>query len=101
VTRTKRSKLTFSRAFTLEGAECSFPAGVYELVTDEELIEGLSFPAYRRVASWILALMQNSNNSTEMIMVDPVELAAAHARDVAGTNSLAECVVPAIISKAE
>ncbi len=47
MTRTKRSALTFSHAFTLEGGERSFPAGVYEVVTDEELIEGLSFPAYR------------------------------------------------------
>jgi hypothetical protein len=29
------------------------PAGEYELVNDEELVEGLSFPVYRRVASWI------------------------------------------------
>jgi len=45
MTRTKRSTLTFRRAFTLEGADRSFPAGAYELVTDEELIEGLSFPS--------------------------------------------------------
>jgi hypothetical protein len=51
MTRTKRSTLTFNRAFTLEGVDRSFPAGAYELVMDEELIEGLSFSAYRRVAS--------------------------------------------------
>jgi hypothetical protein len=86
MTRTKRSTLTFSRAFTLEGAERSFPAGVYELVTDEELIEGLSFPAYRRVASWILTPPQNSSGPTEMIMIDPAELAAAHTRDAPFRN---------------
>ena len=83
MTRTKRSTLTFSRAFTLEGSERLFPAGAYELVTDEELIEGLSFPAYRRIASWILTPPQNSSSSTEMIMIDPAELAAAHTRDAA------------------
>ena len=86
MTRTKRSTLTFSHAFTLKGAERSFPAGAYELVTDEELIEGVSFPAYRRVASWILTPPQNSSSLTEMIMIDPAELAAAHARDAALRN---------------
>ena len=43
--RTKRSTLTFRRAFTLEGATRSFSAGAHDLVTDEELIKGLSFPS--------------------------------------------------------
>ena len=86
MTRTKRRTLTFSRAFKLESVERSFPAGAYELVMDEELIEGLSFPVYRRVASWILAAAQNSRNATELIMIDPAEFTAAHGRDAACTN---------------
>jgi hypothetical protein len=86
MTRTKRRTLTFSRAFKLKGVERSFSAGAYELVTDEELIEGLSFPVYRRVASWILAPAQDSSNATEMIMIDAVEFTAAHVRDAACTN---------------
>lgn len=84
--RTKRSTLIFRRAFTLKGIERSLPAGAYELVTDEELIEELSFPVYRRVSSWILAPAQNSDTATEMIIIDPVELAAAHASDLACTK---------------
>jgi len=95
MTRTRRSTLTFSHAFALKGIEHPLPAGAYELVTDEELIEGLSFPVYRRVASWILA-QRDSGASTEMIVVDPVELAAAHAHDVAGTNSSGASTMPAI-----
>ena len=86
MTRTTRSTVTFSRAFTLEAVNRSFPAGAYELVTDEELIEGISFPAYRRVASWILASAQNSISGTEMIAIDPVDFSAAHARDAAYAN---------------
>lgn len=82
MTRTERSKLTFGRPFTLKGGERSFPAGAYELVTEEELIEGLSFPAYRRIASWIFVPAQNPG-TTEMIMIDPVNLAAVHASDLA------------------
>ena len=90
MTRTKRSTLTFSRAFTLEGGKRSFPAGAYEVVTDEELIEGLSFPAYRRVASWMLTPAQNSSSPTEMITIDPIELATAHARDAAYAHKLSD-----------
>jgi len=100
MTRTKRSRQTFSRAFTLKGAERSLPAGAYELVTDEELIEGLSFPAYRRVGSWLLAPAQNSSISTEMIIVDPIELAAAHANDVAYINLSIERSIPTSTIKA-
>ena len=54
MTRTKRRKLTFKRPFTLKGVERQLPPGEYEVATDEELIEELSFPVYRRVASWIM-----------------------------------------------
>src|SRR6476659_9343986 len=57
------------------------PAGVYEVVTDEELIEGLSFPVYRRVATMIMAPAQSSQPSIEMLTVDPQDLAAAMKRD--------------------
>ena len=81
VTRTKRRTLTFKRPFVLNGVERQLPAGAYELVTDEELIEELSFPVYRRVATWIMAPAQNSMTATEMISVDPAEIAQAHERD--------------------
>jgi hypothetical protein len=37
-----------------------FARGNYEVVTDAELIEGLSFPVYRRVATMMLAPTQSS-----------------------------------------
>jgi hypothetical protein len=55
------------------------PAGNYEIVTDEELIEGLSFPIYRRVATMLLAPAQS--HSTEMLTIDPLDLRAAMERD--------------------
>ena len=83
MTRTKRRKLTFKRPFTLKGVDCQLPPGDYELVTDEELIEELSFPVYRRVASWIMARAQGVATATEMISIDPAELTIAHERDQA------------------
>jgi hypothetical protein len=51
------------------------PAGNYEVVTDEELIEGVSFPVYRRVATMMLAPTQSSQApSIEMLIIDPRDL---------------------------
>ena len=47
--RTSRRTVTFARPFSLRGIETEQPAGTYAVETDEELLEGLSFPAYRRL----------------------------------------------------
>ena len=78
MTRTTRRKVTFSQPFMLRGIGRTLDPGEYELVTDEELIEELSFPVYRRVASWIIAPAENSIGATEMIPIDPAEFAAAN-----------------------
>jgi hypothetical protein len=58
------------------------PAGDYEVVTDEELIEGISFPIYRRVATMMPAPTPSSQApSIEMLTIDPRDLAAALERD--------------------
>jgi hypothetical protein len=44
--RTTSKTVTFSRPFFLKGVDRLLPPGDYRVVTDEELIEGLSFPAY-------------------------------------------------------
>ena len=49
--RTTRKIVEFSNPFSMKGVGRVLPAGNYEIVTDEELIEGLSFPVYRRVAT--------------------------------------------------
>ena len=77
MTRTRRKRLTFAKDFTLVGVDHSMPAGVYEIITDEVLIEGLNFPVYRRTATWIMARASPSG-SEEMVAVDPAALAAAH-----------------------
>jgi hypothetical protein len=49
IMRTQRRFVVFSNPFVLKGIDRLLPPGRYEVVTDEELIEGLSFPVYRRV----------------------------------------------------
>jgi hypothetical protein len=68
-------------SFLDRGSGASFTAGTYEIVTDAELIEGLSFPVYRRVATMILAPTQSFQGSIVMLTIDPSDLAAAMKRD--------------------
>ena len=51
-------------------------------MTDEELIEGLSFPAYRRVSTAIF-VPAPSGSAVEMVTIDPLDLQAAQERDAA------------------
>jgi hypothetical protein len=79
--RTTRKIVKFSRPFSIEGVGRVLPPGDYEVVTDAELIEGLSFPVYRRVATVILAPTQSYQPSIEMLTIDPFDLTAAIERD--------------------
>ena len=51
--RTTRESITFDHPFSLTAVDKLQPAGTYAVDIDEELIEGLSFLAYRRVATTI------------------------------------------------
>jgi hypothetical protein len=87
--RTSRKTVTFTQPFSLSGIEVQ-PAGTYTVETDEELLPGLSFPAYRRVASLIFLRSRGGGPVVEEIAsVDPLELQAAQERD-AGLHTLAD-----------
>lgn len=76
--RTTRETVVFDHPFRLSGLDEEQPAGAYTVVTDEDLIEGLSFLAYRRVATTIyLPLRPGGSGSVQAIKVDPRELDAA------------------------
>jgi hypothetical protein len=82
-TRTSSKTVTFARPFLLKGVDRILLAGDYRVVTDEELIEGLSFPAYRRVSTMIFVPAQNAS-SVEMVAIDPQELQVAQEREANG-----------------
>lgn len=87
--RTTRKIVKFSNPFSIEGVGRVLPAGNYEVVTDEELIEGLSFPVYRRVATMMLAPTETSQApSIEMLTIDPVDLMAALERDTQAVKAV-------------
>ena len=82
--RTTRTTVTFKRSFLLSGIDEEQPAGVYDIETDEERLEGLSFPAYRRVLTLIHLHPKTSNPGLSQSMrIDPDELKAALQRDQA------------------
>ncbi len=81
-TRTHRKSVVFSHHFELKGVDRILPPGDYRVVTDEELIEGLSFPVYRRVSTMIFVPAQSHHaSSVEMVAIDPLDLQAAQGRD--------------------
>jgi hypothetical protein len=89
--RTTREPITFAHPFVLDGTEGVQPAGTYNVEVDEELIEGLSFLAYRRIATTIyLPLGSGAVGSHQAVRVDPGELEAAHWN----TNSLGLAAKP-------
>jgi hypothetical protein len=82
--RTIRKTISFLRPFYLKGVDRLLPSGDYQVMTDEELIEGLSFPAYRRVSTAIF-VPAPSGSGIEMAIIDPLDLQAAQDQD-AKTN---------------
>jgi hypothetical protein len=64
----------------LKGVDRILTAGDYRVVTDEELIDGSSFPVYRRVSTMIFVPGQYAS-SVEMVAIDPQELQAAQERN--------------------
>ena len=80
--RTSSNTVTFRRSFRLKGVDRMLPPADYRVVTDEELIEGLSFPAYRRISTMIF-VPAPSGSAVEMATVDPLDLETALEQDAA------------------
>lgn len=76
-TRTTKRTVTFARPFTLGESSEEFPAGRYAIETDEELVEGISFPAYLRTATIMQLVEPHRAGITEVFRIDPRELEAA------------------------
>jgi hypothetical protein len=84
ITRTRSKSVVFGHPFDLKGVDRILPPGEYKVVTDEQLIDELSFPVYRRVATMIFVPGHSSHSSSvEMVTIDPRDLQAAQERDAA------------------
>ncbi len=81
--RTSKSTVVFTQAFRLAGIDDELPAGSYVVETDAELVQELSFPVYRRIAT-MLYIPGNDAGSYTVSAIDPHELETALARDQSG-----------------
>lgn len=79
--RTSQKSVTFRRPFSLSAMDEELPAGTYIVETNEQLVEGLSFPAWRRTATVILLRAQTAVGLSRELDVDPLELEAVQKRD--------------------
>ncbi|KAF0219999.1 MAG: hypothetical protein FD176_3411 [Rhodospirillaceae bacterium] len=83
--RSSESEITFRHPFTLRAVGEPLPAGIYRLIVDEEMLQGLSFPAWRRVATMLFTpALGQDDGSQQIFTVDGDELEAALAADQAG-----------------
>lgn len=78
-TRTTSRTVTFTHPFALSGVDGVQPAGSYVVETDEELVDSLSFPVYRRTATWLHLPRSDGGANGGMAMsqtalIDPDEL---------------------------
>lgn len=81
-TRSRMETMTFKQPFNVKGVERMLPAGTYEIISEDELIEGLSFPCYRRVSTFIMAPgAPPYQSSMEMIAIAALDLADAQRID--------------------
>ena len=79
--RSRRETITFQHPFRIRGVDRLLPSGAYEVITDEEMIEGLSFPAFRRIATMIMVPAAEQSLTMEMISICPVDLSDAQRMD--------------------
>lgn len=90
--RTTTRTVIFTRPFAIAGIDHALPAGSYEVETDEELLDGMSIPAYKRVLT-VIHLHADSGlpGTTQSVTIDPHELDAALQRDRApGGEAIAD-----------
>ena len=79
--RSRRETITFQHPFRIRGIGRLLPPGAYEVITDEEMIEGLSFAAFRRVATMIMVPATAQNSAMEMVSIGSVDLSDAQRMD--------------------
>jgi hypothetical protein len=83
--RSRKETLAFDHPFRLRGIGRLFPAGSYDVLTDEELIEGLSFHSYRRIAT-IIIVPGEWPCATEMIATSAIDPSDAQRNDKAALH---------------
>lgn len=80
--RTTETEVTFNNPCLLSCLVAPLPAGTYRLVVDEELIEGLSFAAYRQVGAHLeIPAISIATGTRQFLQVSLSEITYALLRD--------------------
>ena len=86
-TRSRRETVHFKHPFRIKGIDRLLAPGAYEVITDEEMIEGLSFASFRRVATMIMVPAAAPRiSSMEMISIGSVDLSDAQREDASAAR---------------
>ena len=83
--RTTTSIVTFLHPFVVAGYTDELPAGEYEVLADDEVMQSHSFAAYRRTATFLL--INWHAGKSELRAVDNRDLELALAQDRANANN--------------
>jgi hypothetical protein len=85
--RSRRETVHFKHPFRIKGIDRQLAPGAYEVITDEEMIEGLSFPCFRRVATLMMIPGAPPRSSTmEMISISSIDLSDAQREDASAPH---------------
>jgi hypothetical protein len=84
--RSRRETITFRRPFRIRGIDRQLPPGPYQVITDEEMIEGLSFASFRRVATMIMVPAGTRGSAMEMVSIGSVDLSDAQRIDASAAG---------------
>lgn len=80
--RTTQTIVRFSLPFLLPGFDAPQPAGEYRVDQDEEVIEGISRLAWRRVGTFIhLPAIAVPGSRQQMVSINPADLETALEKD--------------------
>jgi hypothetical protein len=86
-TRSRRETIHFKHPFRIKGIDRLLAPGAYQVITDEEMIEGLSFASFRRVATMIMVPgAPPRTSSMEMISISAIDLSDAQRDDASATH---------------
>lgn len=76
--RSTEATVTFQQPFHMKGLDQAQPAGTYLVVTEEDLIDSLSFPAWHRTGTQLhLPAIGVPSLSRQAITIDPADLSSA------------------------
>lgn len=86
--RITQATVRFTSPFLLYGFDKPQPAGEYLVDYDDELIEGLSWLAYRRVGTFIhLPATGTRSSKRQIVQIDAADLESALTKDREASNT--------------